>query len=548
MQLNNIFNKALACHHAGQLHQAADLYRQILNIDRDHAQASNNLGTIFMSRGHLNDAVSCFQNALNSKADFLEACLNLGRAYKKLGHYSEAIESFRRALAIKADHVPAYLALSFLYHELGDNCGAITCCRQALTLDPKSVEAYNNLGNALVDDGDIISAIESYRGALQIRSDRADIYYNLANALKSAGRIHSAIENYQRALALKPDFINARWNLSHALLLSGNFLAGWREYECRFQLPGQKDIYPYCLGAARWDGTSFNDRRLLVHDEQGLGDTLQFIRFLPFAKALGGTVIFESRKPLLNLLRGFPGIDELVPRSDEGQGRTDCDIFIPLLSLPALFGTTLLTIPAKVPYIYADPTTRDAWCKRLGGDDFKVGIAWSGNPRHANDRNRSCPLEFFKPLANIFGVKLIGLQAGGAANKAENSTYPMVLENIGKEFTDFGDTAGAIEALDLVISVDTAVAHLAGAMGKSVWLMLPFLPDWRWLMGRKDSPWYPTMRLFRQPKPGDWATVIDHIGDSLQQLVARRFTEMPGRIRTPKLNRFDSHFIRLMED
>lgn len=544
MDLNKIFSNALACHQAGQPQQAAKLYRQILNIDGDHAQASNNLGAIFMSLGSIGEAVSCFLNALRANADFFAAHLNLGKAYKKMGRYSEATDSFRRALAIQPDHIPAYFDLSFLCYQLGDTSGAISCCKKALALDPLSIEAYNNLGNALANQGDIQSAIESYNRALQISPDGADIYYNLANALKGSGRIHSAIENYQRALALKPDYIDAHWNLSHALLLSGNFLDGWREYEWRFQLPGQHDIYPHRYEVPRWEGATFKGKRLLVHDEQGLGDTLQFVRFLPFVKTLGGTVIFESRKPLLKFLTGFPGIDKLVQRSASAKRATDFDMFIPLMSLPALFGTTLLTLPAQVPYLYANPKAREAWRDRIEGGGMKVGIVWSGNPGHANDQNRSCSLELFRPLANICGVKLIGLQAGAAADQAESTAYPMVLENIGKEFVDFADTAGAIEALDLVISVDTAVAHLAGAMGKPVWLMLPCLPDWRWLMDREDSPWYPTMRLFRQPKPGDWPTVIGHIGDCLKQLAAKRLAELCGRIRTPQLNRSDSHFIR----
>jgi tetratricopeptide (TPR) repeat protein len=543
-ELNKIFNHALACHQAGQSQQAAKLYRQILNLDGDHAQASNNLGAIFMSQGSMGEAVSCFQNAVNANADFFEAHLNLAGAYKKMGRYSEATVSFRRALAIKPDHIPAYLDLSFLCYQLGDTSGAISCCKKALAIDPSSIEAYNNLGNALANQGDIQSAIEIYNRALQISPDDADIYYNLANALKGAGRLHSAIEIYQQALALKPDNIDAHWNLSHALLLSGNFPDGWREYEWRFHLPGQHNIYPHHYEDPRWEGAAFKGKRLLVHDEQGLGDTLQFIRFLPYVKALGGTVIFESRKPLLKLLTGFPGIDELVQRSAGAKRAVDFDMFIPLMSLPALFGTTLLTLPSQVPYLYANPKAGEAWRDRLEGGDMKVGIVWSGNPGHANDQNRSCSLELFRPLANIGGAKLIGLQAGAAADQAENTAYPLVLENIGKEFADFTDTAATIEALDLVISVDTAVAHLAGAMGKPVWLMLPCLPDWRWLMDREDSPWYPTMRLFRQPKPGDWPTVIDQIRDSLKQLVAKRHTELRGSTRPPKLNRSDSHFIR----
>jgi tetratricopeptide (TPR) repeat protein len=524
MQLNNIFNDALACHHAGQSNQAADLYKQILNIDRDHAQASNNLGTIFMSRGRLNDAVSCFQNALNAKADFFEACFNLGRAYKKLGHYSEAIESFRRALVIKEDHVPAYLELSFVCFKLGNTSGAINCCKKALELDPECTDAYNFLGNALVSHGDVPAALESYRRALQIRPDRADIYFNYANALKGSGQLSSAIENYRQALVLKPDYIDAHWNLSHTLLLSGNFFDGWREYEWRFQLPGQKDIYPHRYEVPRWDGASFQGKRLLVHDEQGLGDTLQFMRYLPLVKVLGGTVIFEVRKQLLTLLKNVSGIDELVERSSDGHPPIGFDLYVPLMSLPAIFGTTRETIPAPIPYLSADSDLTRRWAEKLNQiSGFKVGICWQGNPSHQADRRRSVPLNFFVQLAKIDKVRLISLQKKHGLEQMADLPAEVSIIDFGSELDEsngvFMDTAAVMQNLDLIIASDTAISHLAGALGVPIWLVLPDIPEWRWLMEQKDSPWYPTMRLFRQMKAGDWASVFYQISEALQMLV-----------------------------
>jgi tetratricopeptide (TPR) repeat protein len=527
MQLNNIFNNALACHHAGQLHQAADLYKQILNIDPDHAQASNNLGTIFMSRGRLNDAVNCFQNALNAKADFFEACLNLGRTYKKLCHYSQAIESFRRALAIKADHVPAYLELSFACFKLGNTSGAINCCKKALELDPECTDAYNFLGNALVSRGDVPEALESYRRALQIRPDRADVYFNHANALKGGGQLSSAIENYRRALVLKPDYIDAHWNLSHTLLLSGNFLDGWREYEWRFQLPVQKDIYPHRYEVPRWDGASFKGKRLLVHDEQGLGDTLQFMRYLPLVKALGGTVIFEVRKQLLDIVKNATGTDELVERSSDGHPPIAFDLYVPLMSLPAIFGTTPLTMPSAVPYLSADNDLTHRWAEKLNPiSGFKVGICWQGNPSHQADRRRSVPLKYFAPLASIDNVRLVCLQKKHGLEQLADLPANVSIIEFGSELDEnngvFMDTAAVMKNLDLIIASDTAIAHLAGALGVPVWLVLPDISEWRWLMERNDSPWYPTMRLFRQTKAGDWGTVFCQISEALQVLVGKR--------------------------
>jgi len=401
---NTIFNNALACHHAGQLQQAAKLYRQILNIDGDHAQASNNLGAIFKATGSLDEAVSCFQNALKADIDFFEA-------RKECGRYSEATDSFRRALAIKPDHIAAYLDLSFVCHQLGNTAGAISCCKKALELDPEFADAYNYLGNALVSHGDIPAALESYRQALRIRPDRADVYFNLANALKGCGQLPAAIENYQRALVLKPDYIDAHWNLSHALLLSGNFQDGWQEYEWRFQLPQQKNIYPYRYDVPRWDGSSFKGKRLLVHDEQGFGDTMQFIRYLPEVKALGGILIFEVRQQLLKVLKNAGGIDELIVRSSDGRPPISFDLYVPLMSLPAILGTILETIPAPIPYLSADNQLTHQWADKLNPvSGFKVGICWQGNPSHQADRGRSVPLKFFTGLSKIKNVQLISLQ------------------------------------------------------------------------------------------------------------------------------------------
>jgi hypothetical protein len=425
---------------------------------------------------------------------------------------------------MKPDHIPAYLDLSFLCDQLGNTGGAINCCKKALDLDPECADAYNYLGNAQVSHGDVPAALESYRQAVQIRPDRADVYFNLANALKGCGRLRAAIENYHRALELKPDYIDAHWNLSHALLLSGNFLDGWREYEWRFQLPGQKDIYPYRYEVPRWDGASFKGKRLLVHDEQGLGDTLQFMRYLPLVKSLGGTVIFEVRKQLLKVLQNVTGFDELVERSSDGQPPVAFDLYVPLMSLPAIFGTTQLTVPARVPYLSADSDLTHRWAEKLNQiSGFKVGICWQGNPSHQADGSRSVPLKYFTPLANIGNVRLVSLQKKHGLEQLVDLPAEVSVIDFASELDEsngvFIDTAAVMKNLDLIIASDTAIPHLSGALGVPVWLVLPDIPEWRWLMERNDSPWYPTMRLFRQTKPGDWTTVFCRIGEALQALV-----------------------------
>ncbi len=525
--LDTIFDDALVCHRGGQLDQAADLYRQILAIDSRHAQAFNNLGVILLSHGHYDEAVDCFQNALRENADLFEAYLNLARASQKLGRYSKAANSLSRALALKPDYLPAYLDLSFLCYRQGNVTRAISCCQKALELDPECADAYNNLGNAMADQGDFPAALQAYEQALSIRPDRAEFRFNLANALKNCGRLPAAIENYRQALGLIPDYTDAHWNLSHALLLSGNLKDGWREYEWRFQLPAQNNIYPFRYGVPRWDGSSFKGRRLLVHDEQGFGDTLQFLRYLPMVKALGGTVILEVRRQLLKLVKHAAGFDDLIARSSDGHPPLEFDMYIPLMSLPFVFGTNLASIPAPVPYLATDVELTRRWAQKLATiPGFKVGICWQGNPAHQADRWRSVPLKFFTPLAAIPDIQLISLQKKHGLDQLSDLPAGVSIIDFGPELDEvngvFMDSAAMMKNLDLVIASDTAIAHLAGALGAPVWLILPAVPEWRWLMARNDSPWYPTMRLFRQTKPGEWATAFNQINAALKTLVGQK--------------------------
>ncbi len=527
IQLDTIFDSALTCHRAGQLDQAADLYLRILAIDRHHAQASNNLGAIFMSHARFDEAIGCFQNAVKVNVEFLEAHLNLAKALQKLGRYGEAASSLSRALALEPNYIPAYLDLSFLCYQQGDTNSAISCCKKALELDPACADAFNNLGNAIAAQGDFTAALEAYDQALQISPDRADVRFNLANTLKSCGQLPAAIENYQRALTLKPDYIEAHWNLSHALLLSGNFEDGWREYEWRFELPVQENIYPYRHGVPRWDGSPFKGKRLLVHDEQGFGDTLQFLRYLPMVKALGGTVFFEVRQQLLKLISSAAGFDELMARSTDGHPPLAFDLCMPLMSLPAAFNTTPANIPTPIPYLAADTELTRQWAQKLKPiSGFKVGICWQGNPAHQADRRRSVPLKYFAPLAAVPGTQLISLQKKHGLDQLADLSPGVSVIDFGCELDEdngvFMDTAAIMKNLDLVIASDTAIPHLAGAMGVPVWLVLPAVPEWRWLMERNDSPWYPTMRLFRQPTPGDWTTAFDQIAAALNRLVGKR--------------------------
>jgi tetratricopeptide (TPR) repeat protein len=342
----------------------------------------------------------------------------------------------------------------------------------------------------------------------------------MGTAVQEEGEFDRAIEYFDRAIQIRPDYGEARFNRAAIELLKGNFETGWRDYEGRSHQAIWRRNHSCPETMPRWDGASFSGKRLCVHSEQGLGDTLQFVRYLPLVKALGGTVILETSEPLLELLKPSAWVDEFVVQGTGKSKDADHDMCVPLLSLPGIFNTRLDTIPASVPYLNADAVKVNYWKKKLTTVDFKVGLVWAGNPTHKKDRSRSIGLEGFRALTNIAGVRVYGLQKGDAALQAQKMADTMEIRNFGDELNDFSDTAALIENLDLVVSVDTAVAHLAGAMGKATWVLLPFVPDWRWMLERDDSPWYPGLRLFRQPEKGNWEAVLQLLATELKAIAS----------------------------
>jgi tetratricopeptide (TPR) repeat protein len=557
-----VIQSAVDCHRAGRFQHAEQLYRLLLQSDADDAGIYTNLGIVLRAQGRLDEAIANYTEAIRLGPESAEAHFNLANALKEHGHCDEAVESYeraimlkpdfaeahynmanallttgrqneamsnyKRAIQLKPDYAKAYNNLGLALRKLGRLTEAIENYRKAIRLKPSYAQAHNNLGIALKEQEQFAEAIESYKRAIQFKADYAEAYYNLANAQRNQEQIEDAIENYTRAIRLKPDHADAHWNYSHALLSGGRFIEGFREYEWRRHIDLKTIAYPHQHQVPRWDGLCFKGKRLLVHYEQGLGDSLQFVRYLPSVKARGGTVIFESLKPLMGLLRGFDGIDELVETSFDRKPAVKFDLYASLMDLPGIFQTTLETIPAEVPYLYADPMKTEYWKNRLTEGDFKVGIVWAGSPAHKSDHERSCALECFARLAEIAGVRLYGLQKGAAAMQAKDLAGTMSIEDLAEQFADLTDTAGAIENLDLVISVDTAVAHLAGAMGKPVWVLLQFAPDWRWMLKRTDSPWYPTMRLFRQRKPNGWSDVFGRVADELKRHADARRIQANG--------------------
>jgi tetratricopeptide (TPR) repeat protein len=433
----------------------------------------------------------------------------LGVIALQTGRYDQAIHYIRQAIGLHGVGPNHYSNIGYALHRFRLN-------------HPDLCDAHVHLGNALFALGRPAEAEASYREALRLRPNYPEAHNNLGSVLYALGRPGAAEASYRESLRLRPNYPEAHNNLGFALLLAGRFEEGWKECEWRWKtelLARSAREFSVPL----WSGEAIGDRIILLHAEQGLGDTLQFCRYVPLV-VCGGGIILEVQASLVRLLSRLPGIMEIVARGDT---LPPFDLYCPLMSLPLAFGTTLDTIPAATPYLSANPALAANWQKRLAGlDGLRIGLVWAGSIRLSQpeaattDRRRSLALDAMAPLSEASGVSFISLQKDEPAAQAANPPRGMTLLDFTADLHDFEDTAALIVNLDLVISVDTSVAHLAGALGKPVWLLNRFDTCWRWLLNRDDSPWYPTLRQFRQPRPGDWATVICEMQDALRRLAA----------------------------
>jgi tetratricopeptide (TPR) repeat protein len=508
----------------GELGDAVLYYSKAIELKHDMFDAYYNMGNVFNQLGELQKALSCYRKTLEIKPDHIEASHNAGLTLKDVGHFDDAISCYQNALQFKPDAAELHYNLGNVYKEAARFQNAVSCYQKAIDLKHDMVEAHYNMGNALKGSGALDDAIVCYERVLKMVPDHIGAFNNMGLAYRDSGRIDTAMEMFNQALKVRPDHVEIRWNRALALLLRGDLVEGWEEYNVRFERDDLRTTYPRRFAKPLWDGSPFDGKTLLIHHEQGLGDTIQFVRYLPMVKARGGRVVLEVHESLIGLCRGLPGVDEVISRPLDQDLDVAFDCYIPLLTLPGIFNTTLDTIPADIPYLHANPEIETCWQERLDTADLKIGLVWAGNPGHKDDRNRSCPLNLLEPLSRIPGVALYGLQKNWG-DQSENQAQTLRIDNLGGLLTDFSITAGVIANLDLIISVDTAVAHLAGAMGKPVWVLLPFVPDWRWLMEREDTPWYPTARLFRHKRPGDWQEVIDRVAAEVGAMAALRSGE-----------------------
>ena len=545
---NDPLQQAMQAHKAGRFEEAEPVYRQALARDPNNPRLLHLLGTVLLQKKNLNDAIPLLQRAAAGVGNVAEVHFTLADALRFAGRFTEAEKAYRKTLEIRALHPSAHNGLGLTlvqqnkvdsaivswqraiqlksdYAEAHANLGAAlaqqekykdaaTVLRRAVQLKPQFPPGHNNLANVLDELEETDDAIAHWRQAIGLAPNYFDALINLGKALSRQGKHEESLALIERAVAIKPNDPDARFLRGLGRLVKGDLLGGFADYQFRLQ-SADLNLHNRTFPQPLWTGENIHRKTILLHTEQGLGDTFQFIRYAPLLAADGAKVLVECPPDMTGVLKSVAGLSEVIARHSP---LPPFDVHASVLSLPMLFGTTLETIPAQTPYLFADPDLVAKWTDLLTSDPKgrRVGLVWSGNPKHVNDQNRSIPLRMFDPLATLTDHTFFSLQKGPAASQLADSTLKLRPVDHAARLIDFSQTAALISQLDLVITVDTSVAHLAGALGKPTWVLLPKVPDWRWMLDRTDSPWYPTMTLFRQPTIGDWASVIGEVHRELR--------------------------------
>ena len=505
-------NRGVALQALNRLDEALDCYQAALQRQPNFQQALFNMGNTYRSLGRLEQARACYVRALELKPDFVQVHLGLGEIAKELKHYAQARMHFEQALSIDILCVDALQGLAEALQAEEKFEEAISAYRRVLIHQPDRADIWNLLGTVYHAQEMVSEAESCYRQALLLLPDRVIVLNNLGVVLNAQGRMNEAIAVFRHLLEVDNTFTEGHWNLAVALLAAGEYREGWQEYEWRFLKPNPVATRDFTQ--PRWDGSALQGRTILLHAEQGFGDTIQFARYACLLAKSGGQVIIECQVPALKrLLYSLEGVAEIVIA---GEPLPSFDCHLPLMSLPLMFETTLKTIPANIPYLAAEPVDVEVWQRRLGpATAFRVGLVWFAKQSQVLNRKRSCRLELFAPLLAVPDVEFFSLQVGLGVEQLAEGGSDFSIRDLTGHITDFADTAGFIANLDLVITIDTAVAHLAGALGARTWVILPHVAEWRWLFQREDSPWYPTMRLFRQPVQGDWPSLMNNVAAAL---------------------------------
>jgi len=541
---------AIALHQEKQLQAAITHYQRAIALQPINPSAYNNLAVVLQEQGKYELSLKYTQQAIAQEPKYVEAHYNLGNLLRTMGKLEEAVGAYQQAIALKPNYPEAYYNLGNTLGEQENWSEAIAQYQKAIGLRPNYAKAHNNLGTVLRKQGNLERALISYQKAIALKPNYGDAYYNIGIIFSEQEKFDSAIKYYQQAIALKPDpeiynnlavtfqkqrkiteaiasygqaielrsdYAEAHKNLGMALLLSGEMQSGLAELEWRWQCATfAKEKSAYDFGKPLWDGGDLQGRTILLYSEQGMGDAIQFVRYVPLVKQKGAHAIVECQKPLLRLFTAVPEIDRVVERGTE---LPEFDVQASLMSLPHILGTTLDTIPAQIPYLQGGAGETPAL--RGTENKIKVGIVWGTKSGHPTAKDRSCKLSEFLPLLEMKDITFYSLQKGEqVAEIAPLGRDNLV--NLDAQLQDFADTAAAIGQLDLIITVDTAVAHLAGALGKPTWVLLPFVPDWRWMLDREDTPWYPTVKLFRQSQAKDWSQVFVSVREALELWISQQ--------------------------
>jgi tetratricopeptide (TPR) repeat protein len=547
-------NRGAALKELGRLDEAMASYDRLLKTAPDYAEGHSNRGVVLHALRRYQDALASYDHALTMRPDYVDALCSRAATLHELGRFEEAVASCDvalalntnvaethsnransllalnrfeealascdRALALRPDYAEAHSNRGNALRELHRTEEALNAYDRAIALQPQFAEAWSNRGNTLQELRRYDEALASYDHSLRLRPDYAETHANRGNVLKELGRFDDALASYDRAAVLQPSLAEGHFNAAICRLMLGDFERGWQQHEARWdtaQLRAVKRSFPQ----PQWRGTDdLAGKTMLLHHEQGLGDTLQFCRYVPLVAERAGSVIFEVPKALQTLMQSLPGPIQVIARGDP---LPDFDVHSPLLSLPLACGTRLETIPSQVPYLSPPAGKREAWHNLLGAHDtLRVGLVWAGDPRkqtpgaHRIDRQRSLTFDQLAPIFEVRDCEFYSLQKGSdAVEQLHNSPLRDRVIDWSDDFHDFSDTAALIDNLDLVIAVDTSVLHVAGALGKPVWLINRYNTCWRWLLDRDDSPWYPSLRQFRQDSTRRWDPVIARIATSL---------------------------------
>ena len=521
------FEQAYAFHLKGLLEPAKALYDDVLRVMPDHVDSLHFLGVIECEMANYARAVALIGRAIEIGPNNPSCFLNLGNAQFHQRHLEAALESYGKAISLKPDYAKAYVARGNVFDKLGQPDVAIACHDAAISMDPNCVEAYFNRGFVLKRTGQLDAAIASYDQAVARRVGNVEAYLGRGDALVQKNELAAALANFDKAISIRPDYALANWAKSLTLLLSGDLEKGWALHEWRWKIAkDDKDLRIYAKPL--WLGNEpLTGKTILLYGEQGLGDWIQFCRYALLVSAMGANVILEAPLPLFELAKSLEGADDLVLK---GNDTPAFDYHCPLLSLPLAVKTSFDTIPASPSYLHSDPARLSKWSERLGQKSrTRIGVVWSGNMSHANDRNRSIPLSYLLSCLPD-GFEYVSLQKEIRGDDRSWLDVDPFLRLFHEEIEDFADTAALCELMDVVISVDTSVAHLSAALGKDTWVLLPFAPDWRWMLGRDKSPWYPSVTLFRQDIPGDWTGVFERV---TRQLAAHQRDEFTAATSVP---------------